>query len=146
VSWLLDTCVISEMVKPRPAPAVITWINDQAEDELFLSVLTLAELESGIVRLAGGRKKESLIFWVEHRLKPRFNGRLLSFDEETAILWGRLLGTAESQGKKLPLLDSMLAATALRQGLTLVTRNTNDVVKTGVRLFNPWSQKNAAEN
>ncbi len=139
MNYLLDTCVISELVKPRPARNVVEWVRRQDESSLFLSVVTIGEIEKGIARLEGSRRKPRLRDWVDNALSRRFSGRILSFDFETASRWGRISGEAGRKGKALPVLDGILAATALTHGLTLVTRDTGVLAPTGTEIFNPWA-------
>jgi predicted nucleic acid-binding protein len=138
VSWLLDTCVICEPGQKRPSARVLAWLDEQPEEMLYLSVLSLGEIRKGIARLPAGIKRRRLAYWLEHELRERFSGRILPVDEETADLWGCLEGAAEARGQPLPTLDCQLAATAMAHGLTLVTRNTCDFGATGVKLFDPW--------
>ena len=141
MKYLLDTCVISELVKPRPNRKVVEWVRQQDEASLFLSVITFGEIKKGIARLPASKRKQSLRDWVDQALSRRFSGRILAFDYETAARWGRIAGEAERQGKSLPVLDGMLAAAALGHGLSLVTRDTGALAPTGVETFNPWTGK-----
>ncbi len=138
MNYLLDTCLISELVKKEPHPAVLRWLDEQDEQRLFISVLVLGELNKGVAKLAAGSRKEALLSWVEHDLAERFEGRIVGLDLETAILWGRMQGEAETAGEKLPVMDSLIAATAMRNGCTVVTRNVRDMQRCGAPVFNPW--------
>ena len=138
MKYLLDTCLISELVKKEPNPSVVSWLDEQDEQTLFLSVLNLGELQKGISKLPDGTKKDELQAWVSLDLVERFNGRILDVDLETALCWGRLQGEAEQTGEKLPVMDSLIAATATAHGLVVVTRNTRDMDRCGVRVCNPW--------
>ena len=137
--YLLDTCVISEVTKPRPAAQVLTWLDVQEEMSLLLSVITLGEIQKGISKLLPSRRRRQLQRWLDQELPRRFLGRIVAVDQEVALRWGTLSGTAEQQGRPLPVLDGLLAATALVAGCTLVTRNIPHVEATGVLLFDPWS-------
>jgi predicted nucleic acid-binding protein len=139
VRYLLDTCVISEVTKPRPAARVLTWLDTQDELALFLSVITFGELQKGITKLPASRKRRQLQQWVDQELTRRFTGRILGIDREVALRWGVMAGTADRQGQPLPVLDGLLAATAVVAGLILVTRDTPHVRATGVALFDPWA-------
>ena len=134
MSWLLDTNVISELTRPIPDPDVARWLGEH-EDEFFLSTLTLGEIHKGILALPESARRRRLASWFDQEIRPWFAGRLLAVDERVALRWGRLLAEA---GRPLPAIDSLLAATALTHGLTLATRNTADMARTGVSLFNPW--------
>lgn len=140
MKYLLDTCVITELVRPKPTPSVVAWIRRQQEDHLFLSVLTLGELRKGIERLTNGRRGR-LESWLNRDLKMRFAGRWLPIDDETAERWGMLAADAARRGILVPVVDALLAASALAHGMTLVTRNTQDVQATGVLVMNPWTDE-----
>ena len=136
MSWLLDTNVISESHQRMPNRKVMDWLDAQPESELFLSAITLGELQSGAARLPDGQKKRSLQTWINNDLRQRFAGRIVPVDDRVSIGWGNLLAAHWRQ--PLPTVDSLIAATALVHGLTLATRNTADMARTGVNLFNPW--------
>lgn len=138
MKYLLDTCLISELVKKEPNAAVLNWLDEQNEQNLFLSVLTLGELQKGISKLSDGTKKDELQAWVTLDLVERFTGRTLELDLETALCWGKLQGVAEQAGEKLPVMDALIAATAVAHGLVVVTRNVRDMERCGVRVCNPW--------
>lgn len=138
MKYLLDTCLISELVKKEPIAAVVNWLDEQDEQALFLSVLTLGELQKGINKLSGSTRKDELQAWVEHDLAERFAGRILDLDMETALAWGMLQGDAERRGEKLPVMDSLIAATATAHGLIVVTRNVKDIERCRAKVFNPW--------
>lgn len=138
MKYLLDTCLISELVKKEPNPGVVNWLDEQDEQTLFLSVLNLGELQKGISKLPEGRKKDELQAWIGLDLVERFAGRILDIDLDTALCWGRIQGEAERTGEKLPVMDSLIAATAAAHGLVVVTRNVRDMERCGVRVCNPW--------
>jgi predicted nucleic acid-binding protein len=119
---------------------VVRWVHEQDELTLFVSVLTFGEIEKGIAKLDDAKKKRAFREWVDVDLKRRFDGRVLSFDYEAACRWGEISGLGEARGQPMPVLDGMLAATALVHGLTLVTRNTDDVKPSGVPTFDPWAE------
>jgi predicted nucleic acid-binding protein len=139
VSYLLDTCVISELVKQRPDEKVIRWIDGVDENKLFLSVLTLGELEKGIARLPASVRKDDLQRWLEQDLAARFAGRIIPIDAGVAGTWGRMQGAAELTGVKLPVIDALMAASAQVCQLTVVTRNVADFERCGVTVINPWT-------
>lgn len=136
--FLLDTNVISELVKPRPEPKVVSWIEEIDENLLYLSVLTLGEIRKGVATLVQSARRTALEAWLESDLRLRFSKRILSIDEQVADRWGSLAGLAQKGGQTLPVIDGLLAATAIHYNLTLVTRNTGDTGATGVTVFNPW--------
>ncbi len=134
---LLDTCVIAEYQKPAPDTKVINWLSTQIEESLFLSVLSIGEIEKGIARLPASKRKNNLEEFLEN-LVTRFDRRILDLDTQTLRRWGRLTGSLEKKGRILPIIDSFLAATALEYDLTIITRNTNDFAGTGARVLNIW--------
>jgi predicted nucleic acid-binding protein len=138
VSWLLDTCVISELVRPKPSASVAAWVRSCDEGELYLSVITIGELEKGIARLRDSAKRSRLEHWVRNELAERFRNRLLAIDLKVAARWGALVGQSETRGQPLPVIDSLIAATSLQHDFTVVTRNTDDLERCGARCFDPW--------
>lgn len=138
MSWLLDTAVVSELVRPDPDPGLTEWLNAQDENTLYLSVLTVGELEKGIAKLADSRRKARLRKWVRSDLLVRFEDRLLEIDHRVASHWGVLVGTSERKGRPLPVIDSLIAATAITNELTVVSRNLPDFERCGVPCVSPW--------
>ena len=134
----LDTNVISELIRSEPDRKVVRWIEEIEETILFLSVLTLGEIQSGIERLGPGRRRGRLESWLAADLPLRFQDRILSVNKPVAERWGRLTVTAAKKGRPVPVIDGLLAATALHHDLTLVTRNGAAVSGTGVAIANPW--------
>ena len=139
MSFLLDTNVVSEWVKPYPHSGVISWLADVDEDRVFLSVITLAELRYGIGRMAVGSRRKRLAEWLEEELPTRFEERILSIDAATADVCGQLVAKSEKAGTRLEAMDAMLAATAAVHHLTMVTRNTQDFNSVLADIFNPWA-------
>ena len=135
MSYLIDTNVISELRRKEPDPQVVKWMSQRPATTLHLSVLTLGELRKGIGALPDGDRKSRLLDWLEVELAGFFAGRILPVDAATADQWGRLMAQA---GRPLPAIDSLLAATALTHGLTLVTRNVKDFQHPALTLVNPW--------
>lgn len=136
--FLLDTNVVSELIKPKPEPKVQQWIDSTDENLLYLSVLTLGEVRKGIAVLSSASRRASLEAWLNNDLVLRFSGRILSIDQEVADRWGWITGKAVIAGLSLAVIDGLLAATAMHFNMTLVTRNTKDVAATGAATFNPW--------
>jgi len=139
VSFLLDTTVVSEWMKPLPNPSVILWLAEVDEDRVYLSVMTLAELRYGTERLASGARKSRLEGWLHEELLLRFEGRLLVIETAIADAWGRVMSRCSAVGKPIGVMDAFFAATAEVHALTLVTRNVSDFTASGISLFNPWS-------
>ena len=140
MKYLLDTCVISELAKPKPNEKAVRWLLDQNETDLYISVLTLGELHRGIEKLHASKKKNDLHAWVENELKGRFLNRILDVNSNIAKTWGKIQALAERKGKPMPAIDSLIAATGIALGLTVVTRNAADMEHSGVDIFNPWEE------
>jgi len=136
--FLLDTNVISELVKPRPETNVTAWVEGTDESLLYLSVLTLGEIRRGIAVLPQSRRRANLEAWLDKDLPARFEDRILAIDQEVADRWSLLTAAARNSGIVLPVIDGLLAATALEHNLTLVTRDTGKIPSMGVAVFNPW--------
>ncbi|MGA9665385.1 MAG: type II toxin-antitoxin system VapC family toxin [Gallionella sp.] len=136
MSYLLDTNVISELVRPKPAKAVLAWFENIPSEALHISVLALGEIRKGVEQLPDGPRREKLRLWLEHELIDWFGARILPVDIPVADRWGRLIA---QMGRPAPSIDSLLAATALHHELRLVTRNQKDFVYPGLEVVNPWS-------
>lgn len=138
MGYLLDTCLLSEVWKPRPNEGVLDWLSTSTEEELFLSVLTLGEIKKGIEKLPAGKKKASLVrdFAL---VRSRFSARVLPVTDVVAERWGDLAAEASRAGHHLHVVDGLVAATALVAGLTVVTRNVADFATTPVPLLDPWT-------
>ena len=141
MSFLLDTNVVSEWVKPRPDPRVVDWLADVDEDRVFLSVVTMAELRHGIERLPAGRRRKRLDEWLREELPRRFESRVLPIDAAVADAWGTIVAERERIGRPISTMDAFVAATAEVHGLTLVTRNAPDFRSSVKTLLDPWSQR-----
>jgi toxin FitB len=139
MSFLLDTMVVSEWVKPRPNRGVVAWLAEADEDRVFLSVVSLAELRYGIERMAAGSRRERLDEWLRDELPLRFEGRLLSIDAIVADGWGRVVARSEVAGRPIGAMDACIAATAEAYDMSLVTRNTSDFESSLRLIVNPWT-------
>jgi predicted nucleic acid-binding protein len=137
VTYLIDTCALSEFVKPKPSPSVDAWLAQVPDGADFVSVLTLGELEKGIARLAPSRRRTSLEKWFGD-LRERFRNRTLLVDEPVALEWGRIAARSELAGAPVPSIDALIAATAIVHGLAVVTRNSSDIARTGAPIIDPW--------
>jgi len=135
VSYLLDTNVLSELRRKTPNPAVSAWFAIRPATSLYLSVLTLGELRKGIDGVKDAARRLALSDWLQTDMSMFFMGRVLSIDEHVADRWGQLVAAA---GRPLPAIDSLLAATALVHGLSMVTRNAKDFEGLGLEVINPW--------
>lgn len=137
MNYLLDTCLISEFKKPQPEPKVINWLTGQIEETLFLSVITIGEIQKGISGLAPSKKRTDLENWLQS-LIIRYNGRILPLGTDEMLLWGETIIKLEKKGRVLPFIDSLIAATALIHNLVLITKNEADFQDTGVKILNVW--------
>ncbi|WP_088343595.1 MULTISPECIES: type II toxin-antitoxin system VapC family toxin [Rhodomicrobium] len=135
MSYLLDTNVVSELLRPKPNLQVVAWFKDKPNESLYLSVLSLGEIRKGVERLQGGARKERLRLWLEQELPAWFGDRFMPVAQGVADRWGRLLAQAERTPGAI---DSLIAATALHHGLRLVTRNEADFRFDGLEIVNPW--------
>ncbi|MGF1671638.1 MAG: type II toxin-antitoxin system VapC family toxin [Balneolaceae bacterium] len=138
MSYLIDTCCISELVKKEPNPNVVKWFANRDELSMYLSVITFGELRKGIEKLPDSQKKAELNRWVKEDLKHRFKNRILTINIEEVNKWGEILATAEKNGNPLPAIDSLIAATAQVHDLSVITRNSQDMEGSGVEVINPW--------
>lgn len=140
MSYLLDTCALSELVARNPDPGVVEWIDGIDESRLHLCAITIGEIQKGIQKLAASRRKRALIEWLEGDLLLRFQDRILPIDTDVMLAWGALVADLEKRGTPMPAIDSLVAAVALHNGLTLVTRNEADFAGSGVPVLNPWQK------
>ncbi|HET7922953.1 MAG TPA: type II toxin-antitoxin system VapC family toxin [Gammaproteobacteria bacterium] len=139
MSYLLDTCFLSELLKPQPDAGVVEWVSGVEEERLFVSVLSLGEIQKGIEKLKNGRRRRRIQTWLDQDLNSRFHNRILPLDLQTALGWGEICGMSEKNGHPLPVIDSLLAAAARARNLVLVTRNGKDFQVYPVTVLNPWN-------
>jgi predicted nucleic acid-binding protein len=138
VSFLIDTNVVSEWVRPQPDRNVISWLAEVDEDRVFISVISFAEIRRGIEMLPTGRRRERLATWLAEELPLRFEERILDIDRHVAETWGVVMARGQKIGLTLGSMDAFVAATAEAHGLTLVTRNVKDFQRLGISLLDPW--------
>jgi predicted nucleic acid-binding protein len=138
MTYLLDTCVLSEFARKIPDPKVLHWVESIEEDHLFISVLTIGEIKKGIELLPASNRKAELSVWLNEGLLKRFNSRIYPIDTEVMLVWGTLYAGLQISGHLIPLIDSLIASVALVNHANLVTRNENDFRSTGVQIINPW--------
>lgn len=136
--YLLDTCVISEFDKPGPEPKVVEWLNSIDTEKAFLSAVTIGEIQHGISNRAPSNRTTELEVWLNEALPEQFDGRILPLDMDTFIVWGKLASDQKRKGEPMGVTDSLIAATALRHNMVLVTRNTSDFRLASLSTFNPW--------
>jgi toxin FitB len=140
--WLLDTNVLSELRRPRPAPEVVAFVAAQPLDALYISSVTLAEIRFGIERLADAGRRAALNDWLTHKVRPMFAQRVLSVTEDIMFRWRLLVEDGRKAGHTFSQPDLIIAATGFEHGLTLVSRDTSDYERAGVPVFNPWAVAN----
>lgn len=141
MNYLLDTNVLSESTRAEPDAHVAAWLSKKKTTECFISMVSVAEIRKGILMLPLGRKRKKLEIWLVEELLPAFEGRVLSLGEEEMNTWATLQAEAENEGYKLPVIDSLIAATARCHGLTLATRNIHDFRHCKIRMLNPWMEQ-----
>jgi predicted nucleic acid-binding protein len=141
MKYLLDTCVISEVIKREPNKNVISWLQAQDEANLFLSILTFGEIQKGIQKDTDQNRKKKLKIWVEEDLKKRFENRIIPIDLKVVTNWGSIQGLAELAGRTMPTLDGLIAVSGLTYNCIVATRNTSDMEQSTAELFNPWEYK-----
>ena len=139
--WLLDTNVLSELRRPRPAPQVVAFVAGQALDLLFVSTVTLAEIRFGIELVTDANRRAELNGWLTHKVRPMFEERILPVSEDIMFTWRLLVEEGRKSGHTFSQPDLIIAATGLHHGLTVVTRDTGDYAKARVPLFDPWRDR-----
>ncbi len=139
MKWLLDTNIVSELVRPRPDGTVAAWLGALPPLDLALSVITLGEIEKGIHLLRPSQRRTILLQWAHAELPRQFTGRLLSIDAAVTVRWGQLAANVQRSGHHLPVIDGMLLATAHAHSLTFVTRSVSDCAGRGVPVYDPWT-------
>ncbi|MBP6985833.1 MAG: type II toxin-antitoxin system VapC family toxin [Alphaproteobacteria bacterium] len=136
MSYLVDTNVLSETLKTEPNKAVIEWFRNTSSESLYISVLTLGEIRKGIEKLGVSKRRSRLVLWLEQDLPSWFEDRILPIDASIAERWGFILARPKAQ---VPVIDSLIAATALVHNLKIVTRNTKDFAEfPDLEIYNPW--------
>lgn len=136
--YLLDTCVFSELIKKEPFKKVVQWVLTQDEELFYVSALTFGEIKKGIEKMTDISRKKKIDMWFQDFLIPRFWHRLLVIDGLVANVWGELIAKAEKNGRVLPTIDSLIAATAVAHNLHVVTRNIKDFKEINISIINPW--------
>ncbi len=137
---LLDTCVLSELRKPRVDTGVRQAVDEIPDDDLFVSVISIGEIAKGIALLDDSRRRRELQSWLQ-TLERDYAARILQVDRDTAHIWGELTAAARKNGRIISVSDGLIAAIARRHGLHVMTRNVADFEPTGAMLINPWTDK-----
>ncbi len=138
MNYILDTNVILELVAARPNPKVVDWIQSVESNQVFLSVSAIGELKKGIEKNPDSDRTVKLDKWLHEDLLVRFENQILKIDQETMLIWGRLVAHLDVIGRPISAIDSLLAATAQQWQCTLVTRNTSHFAANGIAILNPW--------
>jgi toxin FitB len=138
LNYLLDTCVISELVKPNPDKDMVNWIQDTPTERLFLSVITIGEIRKGLTKLPDSKRKDLLTNWLNSLIED-YQNRIISIDLTVAENWGIIQGKSEKKGLAMPSIDSLIAAIAYTHNLVVVTRNVDDFETSDLPINNPWS-------
>ncbi len=138
---LLDTNLISEPLKLSADAGVLSWIDAQSIDTLYLSAISLAELRFGIAALPTGKRKETLHLGLEQRILPLFADRILPFDASASQAYADILSTARTQGRAISTADGYIAATAKRHGFMVATRDASPFEAAGLTVINPWTSR-----
>lgn len=138
MKYLLDTCVISELIAKKPSKKVIDWIDNIEQESVYLSVITIGEIRKGIEKLPESKRKVSIHKWLNDELLIRFQGKILVIDTSVMLVWGELSGRLDIEGKRMPAIDSLIAATAIHYNCSLVTRNQDDFKNVALTIINPW--------
>jgi predicted nucleic acid-binding protein len=136
---ILDTNVLSEVTKPRPAEGVLNWLHGLDEDRTFISIVSIAEIRRGVALMDNGRKRDALDEWLTQDLPQRFDNRIIPVEGSVALAWGDLMALAKRSGRGLASMDGLIAATAIAHDLTLATRNTKDFEGFGIDIVDPWT-------
>jgi toxin FitB len=139
VTFLLDTNVVSEWVKPRPDPGVIEWLADVDEDRVYISVITISEIRYGIERMPVGARRKRLEDWFTVDLPMRFDQRIISISIDVADAWGKIMNRGRAAARQIGPMDGFIAATAQTTRFTLVTRNVSDFEFLGLPVISPWT-------
>ena len=138
MNYLLDTNIISELISKTPNKKVMAFISDLDEERLYLSVITIGEIKSGIEKLDDGKKKETLLHWLENDLLIRFHNRIVEIDIEVMLQWGKIHTELKKMGKPLPVMDSIIGSIAQAKNFILLTRNEKDFKHLDIQMINPF--------
>lgn len=142
MSYLIDTCIISEFVKKKPNANVRSWFNQQLQTELYLSIITIAEIKKGIYKIESTQPEKALKLqnWL-NTIEVNFSQRILPIDDKVLEQWSKFSASLEMQGKTLAVMDSLIGAATSLHNLTLVTRNVTDFNALPLKILNPFEFK-----
>jgi len=138
MNYLLDTNIISEFISKHPNKNVVDFILTLDENKLFLSVITIGEIKSGIEKLNDGNKKTTLLNWLENDLLERFDGRIIPIDTNVMLKWGEISWRLKRLGRPLPIMDSIIGAICESKDIILITRNEKDFEHINIKVINPF--------
>jgi len=138
--WLLDTNILSEIRRPRPSLAVVEFISNEPMERLYVSAVTFAEIRFGIEQVTDPARRSEIHLWLENRLRPMFENRVLAVTEAVLLEWRLIIEAGRKSGHTFSHPDVLIAATASHHGLTVVSRDTSEFAAAGVAVFNPWHE------
>jgi tRNA(fMet)-specific endonuclease VapC len=141
MKYLLDTNVISELLAPQPNERVVRWIDTRDPRSVYLSVITIGEIQKGVAKLGASKRKDAIQQWLETDILVRFEGQIATLSVPVMLMWGTLVARLEQGGTPIAALDSMIAAIALENRMMLATRNESHFKYTGVSIVNPWNEE-----
>jgi toxin FitB len=139
--WLLDTNIVSEIRRPRPEAKVVSAIEAQPLEQLYISVVTLAEIRFGIEQLEDFKRRTELNIWLSNKVRPMFDQRVLPITEDIMVKWRLLVEDGRKAGYTYSQPDLIIGATAIHYGLTVMSRDTIEYIRAGVPVFNPWTDR-----
>ena len=139
MNYILDTNIISELIKQDPDHRVVSFIDSLPEKNIYLSVVTIGEIQFGIQKLPQSKKRDRILSWLETDLLSRFENRIVEIDIETMLVWGEMSASLQALGTPMPIMDSLIAATCKTKNYTLVTRNTKDFLHLDIVLIDPFN-------
>ncbi len=138
MKYILDTNIISELIAKQANSKVLDFVSSLDQKDVYLSVVTIGEIKSGIENVKSLEKKQKLNRWFEQDLLVRFENKIVSIDVETMLIWGKINQKLKSKGKSLPIMDSLIASSCINAGFTLVTRNEKDFQNLDINVINPF--------
>jgi predicted nucleic acid-binding protein len=138
LKYILDTNIISELIRENPDYNVVSFVDSLPEEHIYLSVITIGEIYFGIQKLQDGKKKNGMLAWFQNDLLQRFDGKILEIDTHTMVAWGEINASLKASGAPMPIMDSLIAATCKAGNHTLVTRNIKDFVRLDIALIDPF--------